>query len=240
MNLTIFDLLIFLKRKFIYCLIIVIVSFSSFFAFNNFKDPKTVLTFEVDLREWNNLNDRILLWLENYKSYPDEIKYSILTSFDSAAVCKNNENVISVMFCTVEGSNDKLNQQFSRFEKKSKIILKKQLDQMLRDINYFDAKIKNTREFILDSSTTLKEKDEITKLTDYSYIAYNQISKMETDLVILKQVYEIFEPLVLIKNMKIKEIEHMNIPFYSFLFSMLCLFLFIIVGLAYQVSKKKS
>ena len=52
---------------------------------------------------------------------------------------------------------------------------------MLRDINYFDAKIKNTREFIL-TLATLKEKDEITKLTDYSYIAYNQISKMETDL----------------------------------------------------------
>lgn len=240
MNLTVFDLLVFLKKKFIYCLIVFIVSFSGYYVLNSFKESKSVLTFEVDLREWNNLNDRILLWLENYKSYPNEIQYSLLSSFDSAAVCESNENVISVMFCSVEGSNDKLNQQFLRFEKKSKLILKKQLDEISRDINHFESKIKNTREFIKDASTTLREISEITKMTDFNYDAYKQISRMESELLILKQVYQVFEPLVFIKNKQITEMKETNVQFYSFLFSMLCLFLFVIIGLAYQVSKKKS
>ncbi len=239
MNVTVFDLLIFLKKQFIYCLIIVVVSFSGYYAFTNHKDNQSVLTFQVDLREWDNLNETILVWLENYKNYPNEIKYSILTSFDSGADCKDNENVISVMFCTVEGSKTTLDEQYLMFDKKTKNILKRQLDHIMRDINYFHSRIKRTKEFVLDSSETLKSTSEIKKLTDFNYVAFNQISQMETDVLILEQVYETFQLLSVIKNNNIKEVNVENVFFYSFLCSMLCLFLYVIIGLTYQVSKKE-
>lgn len=239
MNVTVFDLLIFLKKQFIYCLIIVVVSFSGYYAYSTHKDSQSVLTFEVDLREWDNLNETILVWLENYKNYPNEIKYSVLTSFDSGAACRDNENVLSVMFCTVEGSKTVLDEQYLKFDKKTKDILKRQLDQITRDINYFQSKIKRTKEFILDSSESLQSSSDIKKLTDFNYIAFNQISQMETELLILEQVYESFRPLSLVKNKNIKEVIVENVTFYSFLCSMLCLFLYVIIGLTYQVSKKE-
>ena len=238
MNITLLDLIEFLKKKVLFSLLILVISFSGYYGFSTFKTNLNVLTFEIDLREWENLNRSIFPWLDNYRNYPNEIKYGIATSFQSNSSCKNLEKVSSVLFCTVKGSPNIIEEQFSEFEKKTKLVLDRQLDQMKRDIRYFESRITRTKKFLSESSQALQDTNEIIKMIDYNYVAFNQIVEMEKDLLILQQVYQLFEPLKVIKNKITTQSKKNNIVFYSFMFSILCLFVYVLIGFTFQISNK--
>ena len=240
MNITILDLFKFLRNNFFFAIIIFLFSGLAYYGYFKYKTKENVINFEVDLREWNNLNDTLLPWLENYKKFPNEVRYGLVVSFDSSAKCKTNESVTNVLFCSVTGPSKILDEQYTKFKIRSGSVLQKQKNQLDIDLRYFKEKIQRTKLFLEKSSQDLKLSGESSKLSDYNYTAFNQLAQMENDIEILRQVKENFKKIELVKN-KTDHVKNLNnILFYSLLCSMLSLTLYIIVGVAYKASKKKS
>ena len=237
MNITILDLINFLKKNFMYAILVMLISSSGYYFINTFKSKTDTLNFEVDLRAWDRLNVSLFQWLENYKHYPNEIKYGIVTSFDASAKCKTDESVSHVLFCYVKGSEEVLDKQYSIFEKRSNLILLKQKEQIKGDIRYFINQKNQAEDFWNDASQRLNEFGDISKLSEYNYRAYNTISEMERKIEVLNRVSQEFEPIVIVKNRSIRSNEKSNINFYTFLSAMLGLLLYLIVGVGYQSSK---
>lgn len=240
MNITIYDCISFLRKNFLYAILIVFVSSSAYFVFNNFKSKTDILSFEVDLREWENLNVGVLPWLKNYKHYPNEIKYTIVGSFEASAKCKTDTNVSNVLFCSVKGSQKKLDLQFSNFEETVNAILSNLRNQIIRDLDYFENRKKIAQDFLFETSDNLKKIDEILKMADFNYLAFNKISEMEKNIEILNRVSYNFENTVIVKNRSIKIGSTDNIIFYTFLCAMLSLFLYVIIGVTVQSSSKSN
>ncbi len=238
MNLTIIDLINFLRKNFIYALLVMIISSSGYYFINTLKSKNDTLNFEVDLRAWDRLNVSLFQWLENYKHYPNEIKYGIVTSFESGAKCRSDESVSNVLFCNVKGPVQVLDKQYSIFENRTNLILLRQKEQIKGDIEYFIDQKNQATKFWDDASKKLSEFGDISKLSEYNYRAYNTISDMEKKIDVLNRVSQEFEPIVIVKNRSIKTAVKSNINFYTFLSAMLGLFLYLIVGLTYQSSKK--
>lgn len=238
MNITIIDLIKFLRKNFIYALLVMIISSSGYYFINTLKSKTDTLNFEVDLRAWDRLNVSLFQWLENYKHYPNEIKYGIVTSFESGAKCRSDESVSNVLFCYVKGSAKVLDKQYSIFENRTNLILLRQKKQIRGDIKYFIDQKNKAENFWNDASKKLNEFGDISKLSEYNYRAYNTISDMEKKIDVLNRVSQEFEPIIIVKNRSIKSGTKSNINFYTFLSAMLGLLLYLIVGVAYQSSKK--
>lgn len=240
MNITLIDLFKFLKKNIIFAIFIFLISGSSYYGYFNLKSKGNIFTFQVDLREWKNLNSDIFPWLQNYKKYPNEIKYALISSFNSGTKCKSNESVTDVLFCSAVGPKDKLNENFIDFKNRAKFILNSQLKQIDNDLIYFEGRKQRAEDFLIRTSEIFRMSGENSKLADYNYSSFNKIAQMENDIEVLKQVRQNFRGIRLVKSAINQALIFNNVLFYSLMCSFLCLILFVIFGVAIKSSKKSK
>jgi len=240
MNISIYDLFIFLKKKIINSILVFITGFVVFYAYSNLQKTKDQISFQVDLREWGYLNVTTYDWLKPYTKYKDQVKYSVIDSFNSTAKCEIREDITNLLFCSVEGVSLKLNNDFDKFKNQSSLILQKQDLEFKYDITTRLLKIEETKNFIKETSKGLIETGKLELLTDLNYRSYMQLSEMESKVQLLKKIKKDFNEIVLIKNKKLKDGKIVYNFKYGVLFSILCLVMYVIMGLSYNTNYKKK
>ena len=240
MNISISDLIIFIKKNLITSIFVLVVSFGLFFLYSGNTKPKDVLNFQVDLIEWKYLNVNRFPFLMKYTKYADEIKYSIVNSFDKKAKCNNEENISNLLFCSVKGELAELNDDYDKFSNQVSFILQKQDLEFKYEIEGRVSKIEKTRKFIENSSKSLIDNGKVELLTDLNYKGYMAISEIEANAQLLENKKNIFKQINIIKSKKIKLGEVNYDTKYGILFSILCLAMYVIMGLSYTANYKKN
>jgi hypothetical protein len=239
MNIRILDLIIFFKKKFVTSIFVLILSFGLFYVYSNINKTKDQLTFHVDLREWGYLNTNTFIFLDKYTKYGEQIEFSVFDSFGEDVICKKKESIKNLLLCSVRGESITLEKDYARFIKQVKLILKKQDSEFRYEIEGRISKIQQTKDFVKESSKNLMEAGKIELLTDLNYKSYIKISEIESSVELLKNIKKSFEKKVITKNKKLKN----GIPTYELkygiLFSILCLGIYLIMGLTYSINVKR-
>ena len=240
MNISILDLIIFFKKKIFTSIFVLILTFGLFYSYANMNKSEDELTFQVDLREWGYLNINTFPFLEKYIKYSDDIRFSILDSFDTKATCNTKDGIKNLLFCSVKATSIKLNNDYVKFTKQVEVILRKQDSELKYEIEGRISNIEETKNFIKKSSQKLIETDKIELLTDLNYKSYMQISNDNSRIELLKKIKNDFQDKVIIKNKEQKTGKPTYELKYGILFSILCLGIYLIMGLAYSINNKRS
>jgi hypothetical protein len=147
---------------------------------------------------------------------------------------------VNLLFCSVKGESAKLNRDYDKFTNQVSLILEKQDLEFKYEIEGRVLNKEKTKKFIENSSKNLIDSGNVELLTDLNYKGYIATSEIEANIQLLQKIRAGFNQNNIIKSKEIRPGKANYDIRYGILFSILCLTIYVIMGLSYSTNNKKD